>query len=157
MGLMSDFRIRVDDVGWSARVIFNEFMKFNIVGCFNSAFAFLLYLMLYQINLWDAHTAVAAWVVSSIIGNIEAHFMHYRFTFKSTFRYAQSLNRAFWCYTSLLVVTTTMEYIMIELWAINHYLAWLFNTCGTGILNIVLIRWFAFPPELDEKFLSSVT
>ena len=115
MGLMSDFRTRVDDVGWSARVIFNEFMKFNIVGCFNSAFAFLLYLMLYQINLWDAHTAVAAWVVSSIIGNIEAHFMHYRFTFKSTFRYAQSLNRAFWCYTSLLVVTTTMEYIMIEL------------------------------------------
>ena len=55
MGLMSDFRTRVDDVGWSARVIFNEFMKFNLVGCFNSAFAFLLYLMLYQINLWDAN------------------------------------------------------------------------------------------------------
>jgi hypothetical protein len=50
-----------------------------------------------------------------------------------------------------------MEYIMIELWAINHYLAWLFNTCVFGFLNFVLIRWLAFPPELDEKFLNSVT
>ena len=69
MGLMSDFRTRVDDVGWSARVIFNEFMKFNIVGCFNSAFAFLLYLMLYQINLWDAHGGCG-------LGGLEHHRQH---------------------------------------------------------------------------------
>lgn len=149
MDWITDFRTRVDDVGWSARVVFNEFMKFNLVGCFNSAFGFLLYYILYQINLWDAHTAVAAWVVSSIIGNIEAHFMHYKFTFKSTFKYSTSLNRAFWCYTGLLVITTSMEYLLIELWHINHYLAWLFNTCVFGFLNFVLIRWLAFPPEHD--------
>ena len=77
--------------------------------------------------------------------------MHYKFTFKSTFKYSTSLNRAFWCYTGLLVITTSMEFLLIELWHINHYLAWLFNTCVFGFLNFVLIRWLAFPPELDRS------
>ena len=91
--------------------------------------------------------------MSSIIGNVEAHYMHYRFTFKSTFAYYASLNRAFWCYTSQLVITTSLEFFMVEVWLINHNLAWLINTCLFGFLNFVLIRWIAFPPELDDAYL----
>ena len=157
MGWIGVFKGRVADVGWTSGKMLCEFMRFNITGCFNSAFAFILYELLYRVNIWDAHTAVAAWVVSSIIGNVEAHYMHYRFTFKSVFNYSTSLNRAFWCYTALLAVTTTSEYFMIERWLINHHIAWLINTCVFGFLNFVLIRWLAFPPELDEAYLERLS
>ena len=36
-------RERIEDVGWTFRVMLNEFLRFNIVGVFNSAFALVLY------------------------------------------------------------------------------------------------------------------
>jgi len=156
MGFLSDFKIRVSEVGWTSSTVFREFMRFNVTGCFNTAFAFTLYQILYWINIWDAHTAVSAWIVSNVIGNVEAHYMHYRFTFDSSFAYFYSLNRAFWCYSGQLVVTTSLEFIMIEVWLINHNIAWLINTCVFGFLNFVLIRWLAFPPDLDHSFIGEL-
>jgi hypothetical protein len=46
---------------------------------------------------------------------------------------------------------------MIEMWLINHYVAWLINTCLFGFLNFVLIRWLAFPPELDDAYLERLS
>ena len=90
---MLRMRKRLDDVGWTKRVMLYEFLRFNIAGTFNFFFALVLYEVLYWVDLWPAHTAVSAWAISSAIGNIEAHFMHYRFTFKSTFSYFISFNR----------------------------------------------------------------
>ncbi|MEC9001684.1 MAG: GtrA family protein [Candidatus Thermoplasmatota archaeon] len=153
LSLIGDFKRRVADVGWTFRIIINEFLKFNIVGTFNFFFALVLYEVLYWVDLWPAHTAVAAWAVSTAIGNVEAHYMHYRFTFKSTFSYFRSLNRAFWTYTGQLVVTTSCHYLMVEVLLLHHRIAYLVNTCVFGFLNFVLIRWLAFPPELDESYL----
>lgn len=153
LSLIGDFKRRINDVGWTFRVIINEFLKFNIVGTFNFFFALALYEVLYWVDLWPAHTAVAAWAVSTAIGNVEAHFMHYKFTFESTFSYFRSLNRAFWTYTGQLVVTTSSHYLMVEVLLVHHRIAYLINTCVFGFLNFVLIRWLAFPPELDESYL----
>ena len=153
LSLIGDFKSRVVDVGWTFRKIINEFLKFNVVGTFNFFFALALYEVLYWIDLWSAHTAVAAWAVSTAIGNVEAHFMDYRYTFKSTFSYFKSLNRAFWTYTGQLVVTTSTLYLMVEVLLVHHRIAYLVNTCVFGFLNFVLIRWLAFPPELDESYL----
>ena len=147
---MWGMRERIEDVGWTYRVMLNEFLKFNIVGIFNSSFALILYEVLYWVDLWPSHTAVAAWAVSSAIGNVEAHFMHYRFTFNSTFSYFRSLNRAFWTYSGQLVVTTLFHYLMVEVFLLHHTLAWFVNTCIFGYINFLLIRWIAFPPEYDE-------
>ena len=77
---MLRMRERLEDVGWTRGVMLHEFLKFNVAGTFNFLFALVLYEILYWIDLWSAHTAVAAWAVSCAIGNVEAHFMHYRFT-----------------------------------------------------------------------------
>jgi putative flippase GtrA len=151
---MRKMRARIEDVGWTPRVMFQEFLKFNIVGIFNSTFALVLYEFLFWVDIWPSHTAVAAWAVSCAIGNVEAHFMHYKFTFKSTFRYTQSLNRAFWTYTAQLVVTTACHYVMVEILYFHHTVAWFVNTCVFGYLNFLLIRWIAFPPELDQEYIS---
>ena len=147
---MPGMRERIEDVGWTYGVMLREFMKFNVTGTFNSAFALVLYEVLYWVDLWPAHTAVAAWAVSSAIGNVEAHYMHYRFTFDSTFNYLTSMNRAFWTYSGQLEVTTSFHYVMVEIFHLHHTLAWFVNTCVFGYLNFLLIRWIAFPPELDR-------
>ena len=154
--VMRSLRTRLDDVGWTNRVMLYEFLRFNIAGTFNFFFALLLYEFLYWFDLWPAHTAVAAWAVSSAIGNVEAHFMHYRFTFKSTFSYFVSLNRAFWTYSAQLVVTTSAHYLMVEVLLLHHRISWLVNTCVFGFINFLLIRWIAFPPELDKKYIDSL-
>ena len=77
MRVMWRIRERIDDVGWTFKVMLNEFLKFNLVGIVNSTFALVLYEALYRVDLWPSHTAVAAWAVSCAIGNIESHFMHY--------------------------------------------------------------------------------
>ena len=152
MRVMWWMRERIDDVGWTFKVMLNEFIKFNLVGIVNSTFALVLYEVLYRVDLWPSHTAVAAWAVSCAIGNIEAHFMHYKFTFNSTFSYFRSLNRAFWTYTGQLLITTLFHYLMVEIFLLHHTLAWLVNTCVFGYLNFLLIRWIAFPPEYDKKY-----
>ena len=150
MKMIFNIRKRAKDIGWNNKVMLYEFFKFNIAGTFNFIFALVLYEILYWVDLWPGHTAVAAWAVSCAIGNVEAHFMHYRFTFKSKFPYFKSLNRAFWTYTGQLVVTTLSHYMLVEVLFVNHRLAWLVNTCIFGFLNFLLIRWIAFPPEYDE-------
>ena len=133
---MMRMRERLEDVGWTRGVMLHEFLKFNVAGTFNFLFALVLYEILYWIDLWSVHTAVAAWAVSCAIGNVEAHFMHYRFTFKSEFPYFRSLNRAFWTYTGQLIVTTASHYLMVEVLLVHHRIAWLVNTCAVSYTHL---------------------
>ena len=147
---------RMVAIEWTPKKMIHEFMKFNITGTFNTAFAFLLYEIFYWLNLWDSHRAVAAWVVSAFIGQVEAHFMHYRYTFKSGVVYLTSLKWAVICYSSLLVVSTISEYILVEQMFIHHRFAWAINTCMFGFINFALIRWLSFPPEQDLEHLRRI-
>ena len=97
---------RIEANDWNRRVMMVEFFKFSAFGLFNSAFAWILYEVLYKIDLWSEHRAVAAWSVSCTIGMIQAHYVHYKFTFDSNFPYGQSLYRAVVVYASQLLVTT---------------------------------------------------
>ena len=140
---------RMVAIEWTPKTMIIEFMRFNVTGIFNSAFAFLLYEIFYWLNLWDSHRAVAAWVLSAMIGQVESHFMHYRFTFKSGAVYLTSLKWAVICYSTLLVISTISEYILVEQMFIHHRFAWAINTCMFGFINFALIRWLSFPPEQD--------
>ena len=140
---------RIEANDWNRGVVVSEFLRFNAFGFFNSAFAWLLYEVLYRINLWPGHAAVAAWSVSCAVGMIESHYVHYRFTFDSTFPYGQSLYRAVIVYAGQLVLTTYLTFLLVEQYLLHHRLVWLLNTCLFGVFNFLLIRWIAFPPEHD--------
>jgi len=142
---------RIEAKDWTRRVMMVEFFKFSAFGLLNSAFAWILYEVLYRIDLWTEHRAVAAWSVSCTIGMIQAHYVHYKFTFDSNFPYGQRLYRAVGVYAGQLLVTTCLTYIMVEHYLIHHRISWLVNTCLFGFFNFLLIRWIAFPPEHDMK------
>ncbi len=139
----------MQDLDWNRSVMMREFLKFSTVGLFNTLFAWLLYEILYGVNVWPGHAAVAAWSISCTIGMVESHYVHYKFTFKSSFPYGRSLSRAIGVYASQLIVTTSITYFFVEHYGVNHRLVWLFNTCVFGFLNFIMIRWIAFPPDYD--------
>ena len=127
----------------------SEFVKFSLIGVINTAFAWVLYEILYVLNVWPGHAAVAAWSISCAIGMVESHYVHYKFTFKSSFPYRRSLYRAIIVYASQLIVTTWITYTLVEGYGVHHRLVWLFNTCVFGFFNFLMIRLIAFPPEYD--------
>ena len=77
---MTRFRERIDDVGWTFSVMFNEFMKFNIVGIVNSSFALLLYELLFWIDISikrhqtsDLFLLAMPWRLEKIFGLFSTH------------------------------------------------------------------------------------
>ena len=145
---------------WDRSVMIKEFILFSSVGVLNTLFAWVLYEILYVLNVWPGHAAVAAWSISCAIGMVESHYVHYKFTFKSSFPYRRSLYRAIIVYASQLIITTWITYTLVEGYGIHHRLVWLFNTCVFGFFNFLMIRLIAFPPEYDVdrgKVVTSLT
>ena len=142
-------RIRTNN--WNRSVMTSEFLRFNAFGIVNSAFAWVVYEILYRIDVWPGHAAVSAWAISCTLGMIQSHYVHYTYTFHNAFPYEQSLYRAIMVYSGQLMVTTYITYLMVEQYLIHHRIIWLLNTCLFGLLNFLMIRWIAFPPEHDVK------
>ena len=153
MGTLND---RMVAVKWTPKKMINEYVKFNIVGIFNSIFAFIIYELFYWINLTDTYRPQAAWAACILIGQIECHYAHYRFTFDSAANYLQSLKWAAKIYTTILVLSTISFHILIEELLIYHRYAWAINTILFGFVNFAFLRWLAFPPEFDKSLLSAL-
>ena len=151
---MTTLNDRMLAVKWTPKKMINEYVKFNIVGIFNSIFAFIIYELFYWINLSDTYRPQAAWAACILIGQVECHYAHYRFTFGSAANYLQSLKWAATIYSTILVLSTISFHILIEELLIYHRYAWAINTVLFGFVNFAFLRWLAFPPELDKSLLS---
>lgn len=153
---MNDYNERMDAIEWTTKKMLKDYIRFNMVGVFNQMFTLILYSSFYWINIWPEHRAVAAWVLSVFIGQIEAHYTHYRFTFGSTNDYWTSFKRTMTIYTIILCFSTISEYILVESMSIYHWHAWAINTVLFGYVNFAFLRWLAFPPEFDKSLLSAL-
>ena len=153
---MDDYNERMLAVEWTSKKMLQDYFRFNVVGIFNQSFTLVLYASFYWANLWPEHRAVAAWVLSVFIGQIEAHYMHHRFTFKSASNYWTSFKRTMTIYTTILVFSTISEYIFVERMLIYHWYAWGINTVLFGYVNFAFLRWLAFPPEQDKFLLNKM-
>ena len=153
---MDDYNERMLAVEWTSKKMLHDYFRFNVVGVFNQLFTLTLYASFYWANLWPEHRAVAAWVLAVFIGQIEAHYMHYRFTFKSASDYWTSFKRTMTIYTTILIFSTTSEHILIERMLIYHWYAFGINTVLFGYVNFAFLRWLAFPPEQDRFLLNNM-
>jgi putative flippase GtrA len=151
---MDDYDARMLAVEWTSKKMLRDYLRFNVVGVFNQLFALTLYASFYWANLWPEHRAVTAWVLSVFIGQIEAHYTHYRFTFRSASDYWTSFKRTMTIYTTILVFSTISETILVERMLINHWYAFGINTVMFGYVNFAFLRWLAFPPEQDKFLLN---
>ena len=153
---MDDYDERMLAVEWTSKKMLHDYFRFNVVGIFNQSFTLVLYASFYWANLWPEHRAVTAWVLGVFIGQIEAHYMHYRFTFKSASNYWTSFKRTMTIYTTILIFSTISETILVEGMQIYHWYAFGINAVLFGYVNFAFLRWLAFPPEQDKFLLNKM-
>ena len=136
-----------------------QFLRFNAAGLINGPFFLVAYELFYFLNLHPpfqdllAHhldlgpvppRAATSWALAYIVGSIEAHFVHYKFTFTSKRSYFPSLWRTLAIYTTALILSTYTDYRMIADFELHHRLAWFINASFFGIFNFMALRFFAF-------------
>jgi hypothetical protein len=95
----------------------------------------------------STYTAEIAWFFSFIIGTIEAHYVHRRFTFKSTAPYGESLYWVIFVYSIILVLSTLMISSLINTFDIQYQMAWVINNVIFGLFFFAGLRFVAFPLE----------
>ena len=94
---------------------------------------------------------VFAWFVAFGIGTVEAHYVHRRFTFKSTTPYKESLFWMMLVYSIIAVVSSITIWALVNMLDIDPYVAWVINNCMFGLAYFAGLRLLAFPPELDSE------
>ena len=140
---ISDFKSKV----YGKEQFSEDFIRYVIIACLNSVFMFALYQLIYWFDPANTYTAEVAWFFSFIIGTIEAHYVHRRFTFKSNAPYGESLYWVIFVYSIILVLSTLTISGLINSFDIQYQLAWVINNCIFGLVYFAGLRFVAFPLE----------
>ena len=122
-----------------------EYALFCLVGTFNLAVFFLMYLASYSLLDGVHYRAAASWSVSYLLSSILSHSMHRWFTFKSLSPYGKSLVTTMAIYSIMLVVSTASQALLADSMGYNHVLVWALNTLAFGLASFIALRFVAFP------------
>ncbi len=140
---IADFKSKV----YGKEQFSEDFVRYFFIACLNSIFMFSIYQLIYWLDLMSTYTAEIAWFFSFIIGTIEAHYVHRRFTFKSTAPYGESLYWVIFVYSIILVLSTLMISSLINTFDIQYQMAWVINNVIFGLFFFAGLRFVAFPLE----------
>ncbi|MDG1525807.1 MAG: hypothetical protein P8Q90_07055 [Candidatus Thalassarchaeaceae archaeon] len=140
---IADFKSKV----YGKEQFSEDIVRYFFIACLNSIFMFSIYQLIYWLDLMSTYTAEIAWFFSFIIGTIEAHYVHRRFTFKSTAPYGESLYWVIFVYSIILVLSTLMISSLINTFDIQYQMAWVINNVIFGLFFFAGLRFVAFPLE----------
>ena len=128
-----------------------EKVRFIIVGGFGVLIGWLIYNTIYLLNPIDDYRATSSWLIGYLIGISQQHGMHWAFTFQGNRRhYGSSLRRAYIAYSGALVLSTVINYIMVEIQGFHYQLAWVVSVGASVVMNYTLLRKFSFDMELED-------
>ncbi len=122
-----------------------EYVLFCLVGTFNLAVFFLMYLASYSLLDGVHYRAATSWSISYLLSSILSHSMHRWFTFKSLSPYGKSLVTTMAVYSIMLVVSTASQAHLADNMGYNHILVWALNTLAFGLASFIALRFIAFP------------
>ena len=122
-----------------------EYVLFCLVGTFNLAVFFLMYLASYSLLDGVHYRAATSWSISYLLSSILSHSMHRWFTFKSLSPYGKSLITTMAVYSIMLVVSTASQAHLADNMGYNHILVWALNTLAFGLASFIALRFIAFP------------
>ena len=122
-----------------------EYVLFCLVGTFNLAVFFLMYLASYSLLDGVHYRAATSWSTSYLLSSILSHSMHRWFTFKSLSPCGKSLVTTMAVYSIMLVVSTASQAHLADNMGYNHILVWALNTLAFGLASFIALRFIAFP------------
>ena len=131
--------------GYQVKTLFKEYVLFCVVGTFNLAIFFLMYVATYSMFEGIQYRAASSWSVSYLLSSVLSHTMHRWFTFKSLSPYGKSLVLTMAIYSIMLVISTASQALLADTMGYNHILVWAMNTLAFGFASFVALKFIAFP------------
>ena len=113
--------------------------RMTLVAIIGGAIGLVVYEIIYFLNP-IVPRATTSWLISFLIGVPRQHALHRWLTFGDRTPYWSSLKRAYVLYTTLVVLTTVINYLLVESLHWHHRLAWLTCITTAGAINLIVLK-----------------
>lgn len=114
-----------------------------LVAIFGGLVGLVVYEIIYYFNPITPR-ASSSWLLSFLIGVPRQHALHRWLTYVDSTPYWPSLKRAYFLYSSLLVLTTSLNYLLVEFLHVHHRIAWLICASTGGLINFFILKRFVY-------------
>lgn len=121
-----------------------ETARLVFVAIIGSLIGLLVYEIIYYLNPVEPRASIS-WLLSFAIGVPRQHALHRWLTFADEGPYWASLKRAYILYTSLAVLTTALNYLLVVTLNLHHRIAWLICIATVGGINLFVLKRFVYP------------
>lgn len=120
-----------------------EKLRLAIVAVLGALIGLVIYELIYFINPFQPR-APTSWLASFAIGVPRQYSLHRWLTFDSGVPFGPRLARAYVLYATIAVVTTALNWLLVERLAVPHRLAWLACVTTTGLINAFALKRLVF-------------
>jgi putative flippase GtrA len=120
-----------------------ETTRLVLVAILGALIGLVTYEIVYFFNPFEPR-APSSWLVSFAIGVPRQFSLHRWLTFDSDVPYGPRLARAYVLYSAIAVMTTGLNWLLVEQFGIAHHLAWLACITTTGLINLFALRRVVF-------------
>ena len=127
-----------------------EKLRLLLVALAGAAIGLATYQLIYWINPLQPR-APTSWLAAFVIGVPRQYSLHRSLTFRSNVPYAPRLARAYVLYSCIAVVTTALNWWLVERLAVPHQLAWLACISTTGAINLFALKPLVFGQRADGR------
>jgi len=134
---------------WRTRFdLLPEKLRLLLVALVGAAIGLATYQLIYWINPLQPR-APTSWLAAFVIGVPRQYSLHRSLTFRSDVPYAPRLARAYVLYSCIAIVTTALNWWLVERLAVPHHLAWLACISTTGMINLFALKPLVFGRRAD--------
>ena len=127
-----------------------EKLRLAIVAVLGALIGLVIYELIYFINPFQPR-APTSWLASFAIGVPRQYSLHRWLTFDSGVPFGPRLARAYVLYATIAVVTTALNWLLVERLAVPHRLAWLACVTTTGLINAFALKRLVFREAPDRS------
>ncbi len=133
-----------------------ERLRMVLVAIGGAGIGWLTYELIYLINPVTKGRATSSWLLHFTIGVARQHGLHRWLTFTEKTAYWRGLGKAYVFYSAAAMGGGIANYILTEVFHVNHHLAWVICLGITATLSLLFLKKIVFTEKQTERDLSLV-
>jgi putative flippase GtrA len=120
-----------------------ETARLALVAVLGALIGLVTYEIVYFFNPFEPR-APTSWLAAFAIGVPRQYSLHRWLTFGSAVPYGPRLARAYVLYAAIALLTTALNWLLVEQLGLPHRLAWLACIATTGLVNLFALKPLVF-------------
>jgi putative flippase GtrA len=120
-----------------------ENIRLVLTAILGAGIGYIIYELIYYLNPIE-QKASSSWFIAFIIGVLRQHALHRWLTFNHKSPYWRSLLRAYIMYSGSLFATSCFNFLLTEVWELNHRLAWGCCLILQALIGLIFLKRYVF-------------